>query len=238
MSYKDKVENLLKTHLMEVHEYQEEVRSLLKEAVLKSKKWKEEALKEEVNGQLNNLKEQFEAEEVTLNNMLKSIVDDVKAEFDLDGETEKTPDYAAKVANANEYLKLEGKDITDDQAYLILKDFIDDMDQMQLFKRLMEHQGVEFVDALGNSNFPKTFGKLHKHLEIINTINELEGLAENTFLNSTAPSGESFIFYNTVFNVPTRTYHMQSAPDVLLGLAEDVDNLILKRDTPSEQGLR
>lgn len=232
-TFKQKTSDILKNHLTAFIDYKGASQELLKEAVLNSKKWREEVLKEEVNGQLNLMREQFQAKEVMFNNELQLVVEEVKSKLGLDIEIKKPVDYAAKVTNANEYLKMEGQEITDDQAYLILKEFVDDMDQMQLFKRLMEKMDVEFTNANGNSNFPNTFGKLNKHLVVFNAVNEFESLAENAFLNSTELSGETYRFYNTTYHAPMQSYDARVNPSILIALADTIDKFIEASEVPS-----
>lgn len=225
-TYEKKTFDIIVEHSVAFEDYKKFTKDLLEEAVLKSKKWREEVLKEEVNGQLNLMREQFEAKETTFNNELQLVVDDIKSETDLNGIENRPSDYAAKIANAIEFIKLEGTDITDDVAYLILKDFIGDMNQMLLFKRYMEKNGVEFLNSNGQTRFPKTFGKVHERLALLNAINEFEGIAENAFLNSTTSSGETYTFYNTTYRVPTQSYDARVNPTILLNLAKEIDHYL------------
>jgi len=96
-------------------------------------------------------------------------------------------DYATKVSNTIEYLKLEGEEITDNSAYMYLKDFIDDYDQMKLFKNVIEKlikrvNPFGLTNAEGKTTFPKTFGKLNQVEVVLNTFNEMEAIANMLFL--------------------------------------------------------
>lgn len=101
-------------------------------------------------------------------------------------EPKKDADYSLKISNALRFLELEGNNLTDEIAYSILKDFTEDLHQMQLFERVVMRllkDGYEEVSPLEmHRNFPKTFGKLHKNQFILNTFNEMEALAENLFI--------------------------------------------------------
>lgn len=225
-TYEKKTFDIIVKHSLAFEDYKKFTKELLEEAVAKSDKWKADALKNEVNTQLQTYKEQFEAKETTFNNELQLVVEEVKSEMDLNGIENRPSDYAARITNANEYLKMEGSDITDDEAYLILKDFIGDMNQMLLFKRYMEKNGVEFLNSNGQTRFPKTFGKVHEHLALLNAINEFEGIAENTFLNSTTQSGETYRFNKVAYHVPTESYHSKVHPNILLNLAKEIDHYL------------
>lgn len=225
-TYEKKTFDIINKHTLAFEDYKKFTKELLKEAVAKSDKWRPDALKNEVNAQLQTYKEQFEAKETTFNNELQLVVDDIKSEMDLNGIENRPSDYAARITNANEYLKMEGSDITDDEAYLILKDFIGDMNQMLLFKRYMEINGVEFLNSNGQTKFPKTFGKVHEHLALLNAINEFEGIAENAFLNSTTESGETYIFNKAIYHVPTQSYDTRVNPTILLNLAKEIDHYL------------
>ena len=51
---------------------------------------------------------------------------------------------------ALQFLMIEDDDLTDESAYLILKDFLDDYDQMLLFKKAIGKKNA-LVDASGNT---------------------------------------------------------------------------------------
>lgn len=77
----------------------------------------------------------------------------------------KPDDYELKINNALQFLKIEGKGITDEAAHDVLKEFENDMSTMRTFKRVIEKQkGTILSDAYGNTTFPLTF-KRFENLE-------------------------------------------------------------------------
>ena len=118
-----------------------------------------------------------------LSNQLKetvqSYIDDVKNIVYM---PPKRPDnFESKVANAITFLKTYGEKITDEQAYSVLKDFVEDYDIMCQFNAMLEGQ-VHTVDAINNlpvfMRFPHTLGNWNGVNAVMEKLNELEKITD------------------------------------------------------------
>ena len=93
---------------------------------------------------------------------------------------EKPDDYEVKISNALKFLELAGEKLTDEQAYDILKPFLEDYQTMELFKPVVE--GLAKKGGLDAWNqFTKTFGKTDAFLAIINGFKVAEETADGVF---------------------------------------------------------
>lgn len=95
------------------------------------------------NGVVDNILEAIsKAEKLSevLNQKLKLVIAGAKDEIltEISKAEIKPADYAVKIGNALLFLDDEGDTLTDESAYLILKDFVNDFEQMRLFKRRIE----------------------------------------------------------------------------------------------------
>ena len=119
-------------------------------------------IKEQIRNEVTAARSNAEKLNKVYNQKLKVILDEAKKTvFPELKKTSRPTDYATQVNNALQFLVIEAEQINDDTAYMILKDFIDDLDQMKLFKNVIGKR-VDLIDPNGNSTFPKTFGKLNK----------------------------------------------------------------------------
>ena len=152
-----------------------------------------EYIQEQIRNEVAAVRTNSENLNKVYNQKLKVILDKAKKQVlpELFDKGTKPSDYATKVNNALQFLMIEGEQIDDDKAYMILKDFFDDIDQMKLFKNVIGKK-VELEDQNGNSTFPKTFGKLNKIEMILNTFNEMESIANMLFIYP-REDGQTFI---------------------------------------------
>ena len=177
-------------------------------------------LTETVKKEINDIREEAAKTAAACNKSLKSIVKDMKQQF-LPATGNKPADYAARVSNALQFLNLQGDSLTDETAFLILKDFVNDPDQMRLFKNVIERQ-TDFNDANG-SRFSKTFEKLNNVEIILNTLNEVELIAENLFLHPKL-EGESYRFGDTFFVLTREDYDKELEGEAnILKLVKDLE---------------
>lgn len=160
------------------------------------------------------------------NQKVKAIIKEEKENI-LPKAKEKSADYAIRVSNALKYLEIEGEKLTDETAFEILKDFVDDYEQMKLFKQVIKRQMKTDIleDAEGKSKFPKTFGNFNKIEMLVNTFNEMEAIGNVLFLKGTNKS-ETYIFDNAMIQLPLLTlpqYTELTNEDEILKLAEIID---------------
>ena len=169
------------------------------------------------------------------NQKVKALVAEEKEKV-LPKPKEKSVDYAIRISNALKYLEIEGNQLTDETAFEILKDFMDDYEQMKLFKQVIKRQiynPFEFEDEEGKCNFPRTFGNYNKIQMLVNTFNEMEAIANVIFLKGTKKS-EEFIFCNATIELPLLTlphYTEINNQDEIIKLAEIIDMAVAEQNS-------
>lgn len=139
-----------------------------------------------LQAELNTIMTDSQKTDVVLNQKLNTVIAEAKAEllpFLKSGAT-KTADNAIQVSNALNFLSYEGNELTDEKAFKILKPFIDDFEQMDLFADVVERQvgSSKFINSSGECTFDKTFGKTNRIRTLLNLFNEAEAISENLFI--------------------------------------------------------
>lgn len=172
--------------------------------------------------------------DVVLNQKLKAVIAKAKEQLmpvyfkDLD----KPADYAVQVSNALKFLEYEDDELTDESAYIILKPFLEDYEQMRLFKNVIQKK-VNIIDGYGKSTFPKTFEKLNNIEMFQNIFSEIEMLAEQLFIHP-KKDGESFGFFGTFFTVKQDGYDEIAGEMDIVKLAESVEEIAKSLPSPIE----
>ena len=186
--------------------------------------YKKDFISEQVQKEFADARKEAELVDSLLNKKLKAIIEAAKKEMipEYFKKAERSSDHA-KVANALQFLMIEDSDLTDESAYLILKDFLDDYDQMLLFKKAIGKKNA-LVDASGNTTFPRTFGKLNKMEAVMNLFNEVETMANNLFMHPRYES-ETYIFNNQMFATLTDGYQEMYDEKYILDFAETLDRI-------------
>ena len=189
--------------------------------------YKIDAFKEAVEIETKLIMENVDKTNQLFNQKVKALVAEEKEKI-LPKPKEKSADYAIRISNALKYLEIEGNQLTDETAFEILKDFIDDYEQMKLFKQVIKrqmHNPFEFEDEEGKCNFPRTFGNYNKMQMLVNTFSEAETIANVIFLKGTKKY-ETFIFDNARIDLPLLTlpsYDEINNQDEIIKLAEIID---------------
>lgn len=185
--------------------------------------YKMEYIQEQISNETKELLSSSLKVNKVYNQQLKVILDDSKKKVlpEYFNQETKPSDYGIQVSNALEFLKNEGEQITDETAYMILKDFIDDVDQMKKFKNFISKK-IELEDAQGNSTFPKTFGKLNEVEMILNTFNEMESIANMLFIYP-KENGQTFIVNGQAYSVPSDSYEQMADEDSIISFAEIIE---------------
>jgi len=188
-------------------------------------KYTREFIAQSMQDELNETLTSSVKVDVVLNQKLKAVIAAVKEQLmpvyfkDLD----KPADYAVQVSNALKFLEYEGDELTDESAYIILKPFLDDYEQMRLFKNVIQKK-VNIIDASGSTTFPKTFGKLNNTEVFLNMFSEIELLAEQLFIHPKR-EGEAFNFFGTYFTVKQDGYEEIAGEIDIVKLAESVEEM-------------
>lgn len=188
--------------------------------------YKIEAFKEAVDAETKPISENVDKTNKLFNQKVKAIIAEEKENI-LPKPKEKSADYAIRVSNALKYLEIEGKELSDETAFQILKDFVDDYEQMKLFKQVIKRQmKTEILEnAEGKSKFPKTFGNFNKIEMLVNTFDEMEAIANVLFLKGTNKS-ETYIFDNAMIQLPLLSlpnYSELTNENEIIKLAEIID---------------
>ena len=180
-------------------------------------------LNNSVTKEINALKEGAKKNGAVNNQKLKVAIETEKMLTIPNLESASKPaDYTGRVANALEFLKLQGGDLTDETAFLILKDFIDDYGQMKLFRGVVKKQ-VEIENA-ESQLFPKTFAKLTEIEAALNAFDELELFASNLFMYPKL-DWESYIFGGYEYPLTRESYEEIQGEESVIRLAKDIDKM-------------
>lgn len=214
-----------------------EIKNIVEEWGTQVNAYKMEYIQEQIRVEVAATRESSEDLNKTYNQKLNNILDKAKKQVlpELFTKPTQSSDYATKVNNALQFLMIEAEQITDDTAYMILKDFIDDLDQMKLFKNVIGKK-VDLIDPNGNSTFPKTFGKLNKIEMVMNTFDEMESIANMLFIYP-REDGQTFIVNGQAYSTPIDSYEQMAGEDNIIsfaGIIEEYANETLGIDKVSD----
>ncbi len=215
--YHDNSEQLAKEIKKIVEEWGEEVNT-----------YSMDYIKEQIRNEVAAARSSSEKLNKVYNQKLKVILDEVKKQVipEYFNKASRSSDYATQVNNALQFLVIEGEQITDDTAYMILKDFINDIDQMKLFKNVIGKR-VELEDHNGNTTFPKTFGKLNKIEMVLNTFNEMESMANMLFIYP-REDGQSYIMNGQAYSIPSDSYEQMADESNIISFAKIIEEYAKK----------
>lgn len=203
-------------------------------------KYNADYVKTAIQEELNAVVAEAYKTDIVLSQKAKSIIAEAKKEVlpFVDLSQRKISDYAMQINNAIQFIRLEGKELTDDKAYKILKSFIDDFEQMDLFADMVEKQvGTEkFINSSGECNFIKTFGMTNRIKTLLNLFNDVEGIVENLFLFPKVDA-EYFIIDNIRYTVKQDGYSEISAEENTLNLCGCITNIADSMASPTMQEL-
>lgn len=230
---KEKIEQVVNAFKQNNDEAEKSIRTIIEGYCTNSSifskfqpQYKIDAFKEAVDAETKPISENVDKTNVLFNQKVKAIIAEEKGNI-LPKPKEKSADYAIRVSNALKYLEIEGEKLTDETAFEILKDFVDDYEQMKLFKQVIKRQMKTDIleNAEGKSKFPRTFDNFNKIEKLINTFNEMEAIANVLFLKGTDKS-EIYIFDNAKIELPLLSlpgYTELTNEDKILELAEFID---------------
>ena len=137
---------------------------------------------------------------------------------------DKSGDYAVRVNNALQFVRIEGAAITDETAAQILSDFLGDVETMQRFRSVISHQkGEQLTDAYGKTTFPLTFGRLEKIEMFMGAFADLEATAEQLFIRKMSRTEEEHMPTGLTLYVPMDGLSQLMAERVIIDQANTVD---------------
>jgi len=166
-----------------VDKHNEEVKAIKADAQSKIKAWKDDKVysdaykKERIQEIEKEMKTQCAAIDEKYNKQIQEIVVSEKSSI-IGKPSTKPADYQLQISNALKFIELAGKNLTDDQAYGILKPFQGDYETMSLFQSAV-------YGLAGNleNRFEKTFKKTNDFLIMMNNF-ELAEKTAGKVLNS------------------------------------------------------
>ncbi|MBQ8767176.1 MAG: hypothetical protein IJZ16_10280 [Clostridia bacterium] len=173
-----------------------------------SKIYTDEHLSQLLHSKTEQASNNFISQAKALNSEVKNYIAELKKEILLaTSSTQKSADYAVSVNNALQFLQLEGASINDETAFQILHNFINDIETMQRFRSVIEHQKDEkLTDAHGNTTFPLTFGQLENYERFFKTFAELETTVESLFVRKKTETETEYIANGAKLSVPMDGY--------------------------------
>ncbi|MCC5910154.1 MAG: hypothetical protein JJT76_06920 [Clostridiaceae bacterium] len=172
---KSKVQKIIEAHKAANSGYVAEIEKWEKDTMY-SDSYKKEMIK--------GFEQKIQENDASFNEQLKQVVQEEKAAL-IGAPKDKPADYQMQIANALEFIKLAGKNLTDDQAYGILKPFQGDVETMSLFQSVVGN----YVEGGLDSRFTKTFEKTNNIIALENNFSTIESLSGN-LLNSTGNNFE------------------------------------------------
>lgn len=224
-----KINEVIAAHKSNTKQCADSMYDILKKWRTEGNKYTAEYIRTAIQQELNTLLAETNKTDFVLNQKLKSIIAETKntvLPFHNNSD-KKSGDYAVKISNALQFLKSEGKDISDETAYKILKPFINDFEHMDLFADMVEKQvGTEnFINSSGECNFSKTFGTTNRIRTLLNLFNDIESIAENLFLFPKVDA-EYLIFNNERFSVKQDGYSEISSESNLINLCNTITDVV------------
>ncbi len=229
LGLKAKIEAIITGYKANFETYVKEVKKVIDEWKDKVNTHLPEYIKEQISLELAALNANYSKSNKTYNQKLWAVIADARLKV-IPKAPVKPADYATKVSNAITLLQIKGERITDDSAFMILKDFIDDYDTMRLFKDIIETltsriNPYGLVDDSGNAIFTKTFGKLNEVQVLLNTFEEIEASADMLFIHP-KQDGETYIINGQSYSLPIDSYEQMAGEDDILNWAETIDELV------------
>lgn len=173
-----------------------------------SKVYTDEHLRRSLDIALGEATARFYANSESLNGKAKRYIAELKKKIiPALSEIEKPADYAVKVNNALQFVQVEGAEIDDATAFQILHDFINDIETMQRFRSVIEHQkGEKLSDAYGRTTFPLTFGRLENCERFLEAFAELEATTDRLFIGKKSETETEYTPSGVKLSVPMDGY--------------------------------
>lgn len=241
LNLKEKIKDVIASYKANMTTQHEDIKQMLEPYKEKGHRYTVDGLKQEIGEQMEDIMSNWKKFDMTLNEKVKNIIAAAKADvlkaMGMTNKKQKSDDYATKISNAIQFMKMTLDDVDasdvaalDAELHSILKDFIDDYDTMNQFKKMVEKKVPNFINYNGDCIFPKTFGKWAKVRSIMNTFNDMESSAENLFIYKRTDSQEVIRIQGLAFALPMDGYAeandeqmIVDAAVIMDGLAADID---------------
>lgn len=246
LGLKDKINNLIKAYKEYGKAQGDAIKAVLEPFKVPSyvSRFTQEGLVTEIKESMDGILSDWKKYDKVLNDQVVSVIASSKKEI-MDAlhlnQVNKSADYAVRIANAREFMKLELESDCSDVAKLdealfpILKDFIDDYDTMKLFAKMVEIKAhVPAANASGEPSLPKTFGKMMKVDSIMNAINEVEEAAAMLFIHARTSVDEVIRIHGAIYGVPIDGYSEQADEENIIINATILDALADKIDSEGQ----
>lgn len=252
----DKIENLINAYHENANDQADAIKKVLEPFKVPSyvNRFTHEGLVQTIKEGMDDILSDWKKYDKTLNDQVAAVIASAKKEL-MDAlhlnQVDKSADYAVRIANAREFMKMELEDRfqdivasnnehkaiieLDDALFLILKDFVDDYDTMKLFAKMVEIKThVPTANASGEPSFPKTFGKMMKIDSIMNALNEVEGAVAMLFLYDRHTVEEVIRIHGAIYGVPVDGYSEQADEENIKMNASILDALADKIDSEGQ----
>lgn len=218
-----KIQAIIDAYHDNSEQLEKEIKRIVEEWTAQVNTYAMDYIKEQIRNEVTAARSSSEQLNKVYNQKLNVILDDAKKKVlpELTTKGARPSDYATQVNNALQFLMIEAEQITDESAYMILKEFVDDLDQMKLFKKVIGKR-VELEDTLGNSTFPKTFGKLNEVEMILNSFNEVDAIANRLFIYP-REDGQTYIVNGQAYSVPVDSYEQMAGEDTIISFAKIIE---------------
>lgn len=195
-----------------------------------AQRYTKEGLKVAISEIISSYRKEWQQMDKLFNDKIQVLISNVIKETKkmITPKFKKPADYNSLILIARDDIKSQGKDITDEVAYMFLKDMVDDLDEMKKFRqRIQSQKGVESLEnAIGETTFPLTFGKLHIFEGISNKLDELAKLGAYIFLTKKETTPVHFL--DAIFEVPNYSPVNNYHETVLLEAAARLDEAMNK----------
>ena len=142
-------------------------------------------------------------------------------------EPARSSDYQAKIQNAIAFIKPYGSELSDQEAFDVLKDFIDDFEIMKQFENIIYQQvsigGTRYFDT---QSFHKTFGRYHAMKKLVDKFDEIEAEAKDIFVRPR--TSKLVLFQLGMDNVafPDDSYDEMNSHDLIVRYARELEELL------------
>lgn len=240
LGLKEKIKAILEGYRANKQTQETAIRTMLEPYKMKGHRYTVDGLRQEIGEHMETIISDWKKYDTVLNQQVKTVIAEAKKSLlKAIGMTAKNrpADYATSISNAIQFVKIALEDADtvtvaamDEELHSILKDFVDDYDTMKRFRKMVEQKYPGFIDANGDCNFPKTFGKLSKVANIMDTLEEMEAAAEMMFIYNRTDSNEVIRIQGVAFAIPMDGYSemedeatVENCAVILDGLAEEID---------------
>lgn len=242
----DKIENIINMYHANSNDQADAIKKVLEPFKVPSyaNRFTQEGLEQTIKEGMDGILSDWKKYDKTLNDQVAAVIASAKKELMKElhiNQANKSADYAIRIANAREFMKMElereFKDVMelDDALFLILKDFIDDYDTMKLFAKMVEIKAhVPAANASGEPSLPKTFGRMMKVDSIMNALNEVEEAAAMLFIHERMNIDEVIRIHGAIYGVPIDGYSEEADEENIKINAAIMDALADKIDSEGQ----